>query len=323
VKARLNVLVEPGRPALLNVPELVSLRAAEDWLTDHSSELRRLRLDHGAVLLRGLPFRTPEEFALLRDRLITTPAKYVEKATPRSAYGNGVFTATDFPARRTIALHNENSYALSFPGVVIFGCLVAPRAGGATVLGDMRALIERLPADLVDRFRRTGWTLVRNYWRHFGLSWQEAYGTDDPAVVERYTRDNRIEAEWVDGRLRTRQTRSAVIRHPETGDESWFNHVAFWNAWSLDDEVRRLLRAECGDDVPYDTRYGDGAPISRADIRAINSTADAVQVAEPWRLGDLMIVDNIRMAHGREAYQGDRTVLVAMGDPVDRAVCEV
>ncbi|MBY8848168.1 hypothetical protein K7G98_05695 [Saccharothrix sp. MB29] len=29
-----------------------------------------------------------------------------------------------------------------------------------------------------------------------------------------------------------------------------------------------------------------------------------------------MVVDNIRSAHSREAYTGDRDVLVALGDPV-------
>ena len=37
-------------------------------------------------------------------------------------------------------------------------------------------------------------------------------------------------------------------------------------------------------------------------------------VREPWQPGDLMIVDNIRTAHSREAYEGSREVLVAMTD---------
>jgi hypothetical protein len=34
-----------------------------------------------------------------------------------------------------------------------------------------------------------------------------------------------------------------------------------------------------------------------------------------------MLVDNIRTAHSREAFQGPREVLVAMADAVDLAAC--
>ena len=37
---------------------------------------------------------------------------------------------------------------------------------------------------------------------------------------------------------------------------------------------------------------------------------------EPWQAGDLMLVDNIRTAHSREAYVGPREVLVGMAEPL-------
>ena len=42
---------------------------------------------------------------------------------------------------------------------------------------------------------------------------------------------------------------------------------------------------------------------------------------EPWQVGDLMLVDNIRTAHSREAYEGPREILVGMADPVGLADC--
>ena len=33
---------------------------------------------------------------------------------------------------------------------------------------------------------------------------------------------------------------------------------------------------------------------------------------ERWQAGDLMLVDNVRTAHGRERFEGPREVLVAM-----------
>jgi hypothetical protein len=37
---------------------------------------------------------------------------------------------------------------------------------------------------------------------------------------------------------------------------------------------------------------------------------------EPWQPGDLMLVDNIRTTHSREAYEGPREILVGMADPI-------
>jgi alpha-ketoglutarate-dependent taurine dioxygenase len=39
-------------------------------------------------------------------------------------------------------------------------------------------------------------------------------------------------------------------------------------------------------------------------------------VREPWQAGDLMLVDNLRTAHNREPYGGERQVLVGLADPV-------
>ena len=52
---------------------------------------------------------------------------------------------------------------------------------------------------------------VRNYGDRLGLSWQEAFQTDDKRVVEEHCRRDSIEFEWKDeNRLRTKQIRPAV-----------------------------------------------------------------------------------------------------------------
>ena len=43
---------------------------------------------------------------------------------------------------------------------------------------------------------------------------------------------------------------------------------------------------------------------------------NAHTMREPWRPGDLLLVDNLRCAHSREPFEGDREVLVGMAEPV-------
>lgn len=43
-------------------------------------------------------------------------------------------------------MHNENSYTLTFPGLLMFACLVAPAEGGATPVADCRRVLAELPS---------------------------------------------------------------------------------------------------------------------------------------------------------------------------------
>ena len=57
-------------------------------------------------------------------------------------------------------------------------------------------------------------------------------------------------------------------------------------------------------------------PIGDDIVQLLNGVSEANTAREPWQAGDLMLVDNIRSAHSREAFSGPREVLVAMAAPV-------
>ncbi|MER5874124.1 TauD/TfdA family dioxygenase [Streptomyces sp. NPDC002044] len=315
---------EAGKPVVVQTPAGADLETAVAWLNAHRADIQAELHRSGAVLLRGLPVSDAASFAAARDALIQRRAGYKEKATPRTDFGEGVFSSTDLPAVQPIRLHNENSYTLDFPGVLLFGCVTAPEEGGATTVGDMREALRLLPPELVERFARAGWLLVRTYSELAGLPWYKTFATEDKAVAQAYCEENTVGYEWVDedDSMITRQRRSAIVTHPVTGEQSWFNHFAFWNSRTLDPDIREVLLETYGEDgLPFNTYLGDGTALTDAEVDAVNAVYDRVTVRETWQQGDLMIVDNILCAHGREAYKGDRKILVAMGDPVALADC--
>jgi alpha-ketoglutarate-dependent taurine dioxygenase len=220
-------------------------------------------------------------------------------------------------------MHHELSYRLEFPGLMLFACLRAADSGGATAVSDSPTVLAALPADLVQRFEREGWMLVRNYNEDFGASVEEAFGTADRGEVERYCRASATEFEWQpDGTLRTWQRRSAVVRHPVTGQRCWFNQIAFLNERTIDPEVREYLEDLYGEDgLPFTTRFGNGDPIGGDIVELLNETYEAHTMREPWQAGDLLLVDNVRTAHSREPYEGSREVLAGLADPVRLADC--
>ncbi|MGY1643832.1 TauD/TfdA family dioxygenase [Geodermatophilus sp. SYSU D00703] len=315
-----DVDLQPGRPPVLRV---AAAGDAAGWATEHRDALRAVVAEHGAVMVRGLGLHGPIEVGAVLGRLTDGLVTERESFTPRRPYGEGLYSATAWPANQQMCMHSELSYAVEFPGLLLFACLVAPTAGGATPLADAAAVLDALPTELVDRFERQGWLLTRTYNDEIGASYAEAFGTDDRGAVEGYCRAAAIEFQWQpDGGLRTRQRRSAVVRHPVTGRRCWFNQVAFLNEWTLAPEIREYLVDVYGEDgLPFTTRFGNGEPIGADVVAQINEVYEAHTVREPWQAGDLLLVDNIRTAHAREPFEGPREVLVGMADPVRLTDC--
>lgn len=310
----LAVELPPDRPPILYIEEPAD---APGWATAHREALRAQVTEHGVLLVRGLGLRDTHQagavFAGLAGELMTER----EAFAPRQSYGTGLYSSSTWPANQPMCMHHELSYTLEVPGLMLFACLTAPGQGGATAVADAEETLQALPPALTDRFEHEGWLLTRSYNDEIGASLAESFGTDDRTAVEAYCRAHAIDFEWQpDGSLRTRQRRSAVVRHPLTGRRCWFNQIAFLNEWTLAPEVREYLVDEYGTDgLPFNTRFGDGTEIGEDVVQLLNTTYDEHTRREPWQNGDLMLVDNIRTAHSREPFTGEREVLVGMAEP--------
>jgi len=313
----LNLDVQPGKPPLLRAD---AGGDAERWTADHRSSLRALVAEHGSLLVRGLGLRDAAEAGAVFRR-IGDLSPEMEAFAPRQRYAEGVYSSSKWPPNQPMCMHHELSYALEPPGLMLFACITAAATGGATPVADGPTVLDALPADLVARFERAGWLLIRNYNEDIGASLADAFGTDDRGAIERYCRAQRIDCEWQpNGGLRTRQRRSAVVRHPLTGRRCWFNQIAFLNEWTLDPELREYLVDVYGaDGLPFNTCYGNGDPVGADVVQAINQAYEAHTVRQRWAAGDLLLVDNIRTAHAREAFAGPREIVVALADPVNVA----
>ncbi|MEV6996697.1 TauD/TfdA family dioxygenase [Streptomyces sp. NPDC093982] len=316
----LDVDLQPGKPPILRAD---STGDAASWAAEHRDAVRAVVAEHGSVLVRGLRPADQAGTAAVFRRLAAGLMTEKEAFASRRAYADGVYSSSKWPPHQPMCMHHELSYTLEFPGLMLFACLSAPDAGGATALADAPTVMGALPTDLVERFLREGWLLTRNYNEEIGASLTDAFGSEDRGAVESYCRSAAIEFEWQpDGGLRTWQRRSAVVRHPVTGRRCWFNQIAFLNEWTLAPEIREYLVDIYGaDGLPFNTRYGNGAPIGEDTVQLLNDVYQTHTVREPWQAGDLMLVDNIRTAHSREPYEGPREVLVAMADAVRLADC--
>lgn len=315
----------PGRDGIPLVvepkPEYAHSLKLHEWAKDNLEFIQKSILTHGGVLFRNFDAKNQDDFHRFLDTLGASLIQYNESSTPRTQLKKNVYTSTEFPQEQTIALHNELSTAATFPLRIWFFCDLPAEEGGQTPIADVRRVYQRLSPEVRERFAEKGWRLVRNYGDGFGLTWQDAFHTTDPAEVERYCRENAITWEWKDGgeRLRTWQVRPAIAEHPVTGEKVWFNHIAFWHDSSLAPDVREFMRAEFApEDMPYQTFFGDGSTIEDEVAAELRDAYLQERVVFDWYRGDLLMMDNMLAAHGRMPYRGERRTLVAMADAYRR-----
>lgn len=312
-------------PAVLDVPddERSALAATVGWLRRRRPVLCRLLQTAGAVLLRGLAVREAADVAAVRDAVVEVPVGSREPFAPRTELGHGVYGDYHWPVDRELCPQHEQSYRLVVPQVVLLACLRPADAGGETLLADARQVLARLPAGVASRLRTNGWLMVRTFRDRIGISWRDAFEAGDDADLPATLDRELISHRWLaDGTLRTVRRRPAVVHHPDTAEPCWFNHAAFFNEWGLDPLERQVLREAFGrDGLPLNSLAGDGSALTANEVTAIQAVYAQLSAEVLLHAGDVLVLDNVLVAHGRRAYQGPREVVVAMGEPLAVADC--
>ena len=278
---------------------------------------------HGALLLRGFDVRSLAEFEQFAQAATARGGLFREYGDlPPEGESDAVYQSTPYPDDKTILFHNESSHMHRWPMRQFFHCVTAAEEGGETPVVDCRRVHAALPADIVERFERKGLLYVRNFTAGLDISWQDFFKTDDPARVEAYCRAAGMEYEWKPDGLRTLQRRPAVMPHPRTGEKVFFNQIQLHHVSCLAPEVREaLLSIFTPDSLPRSVYYGDGTPIPDEVVDEITETYWRESVAYRWQAGDILMVDNLIVAHARNPFKGKRKIVVAMGDM--RSVAEL
>lgn len=303
---------------LLVEPEIEGLKLAA-WAEKNRETLDRHLAERGGVLFRGFAVRGEEDLQGVVQAVSGSLMEYTYRSTPRTRLSGRIYTSTEYPADQSIPMHNEMSYSAHWPMKIFFLCVVAAETQGETPIADSRRVYQRLDPALRERFAEKKVMYVRNYGEGVDLSWQDVFQTSDRAEVEAFCRDNDITCEWREGdRLSTRQVCQAVARHPRTGEWVWFNQAHLFHVSSLQPDVRAMLVEAFGEQgVPRTACYGDGSPIEESALDEIRGVYAEESVAFPWREGDLLLLDNMLVAHGRRPYTGKRRVVVGMSEPME------
>ncbi|KAK6957278.1 hypothetical protein Daesc_000060 [Daldinia eschscholtzii] len=304
----------------------LALKPAEGWsptldesiqtikkLSESGEIFDRLREHGGAVLIRGLPIKTPQEYSDVAHAFGFPAHEEVGRPPLRTVLAKNIKTANEGPPELPIWPHNEYGWSTINPSWLTFACLHTPESGGETPiissLGLAAALKERAP-EFVEKLLHKGVKYVYRYGledvkSNTGTSVLGAYGQhvkpgDDKEVVrqkiEKEVKRHSNRFQWhEDGSLSVTHIVPIIRKHEDTGLPTWFGNLT--SAWGRSKYHGATEPPYRGDDDSYHPppEYGDGTPIEKEYLDLALSLAESLQVLVKWQLGDIVLLDTLAM----------------------------
>ncbi|OTB00537.1 hypothetical protein M426DRAFT_234859 [Hypoxylon sp. CI-4A] len=321
----------------------LALEPADDWKPTLEESIRTIKslsesgeiFDNlgkhgGAVLIRGLPIRTPQEYSDLAHVFGFPVHEEVGRPPLRTVLAKNVKTANEGPPELPIWPHNEYGWSTINPSWLTFACLHTPESGGETPIISsigLAAALEKQAPKFIEKLLQKGVKYVYRYGledvkSNTGTSVIGAYGQhvkpgDDKETIrvkiEEEVRRHSDRFEWHDdGSLSVTHVVPIIRKHNDTGLKTWFGNVT--SAWGRSKHHGATEPPYRGDDDSYHPppEYGDGTPIEKEYLDLALDLAESLQVLVKWEVGDIVLLDNYAVMHSRSPWTGERTVLAAL-----------
>jgi hypothetical protein len=294
-----------------------TLSATAKWIADRREQLLDQAEQHGAVLFRGFPLTTAQDFDAFIAAFSLTNFPYYESLSNavRVNWTERVFSANEAPPEVTIFFHHEMAQTPIFPAKLFFFCQQPAEDGGETPVCRSDILFERL-VDTCPQFARDCEEKGLQYTNvmpaendpnsGMGRSWQSTLGAATREQAEQRLRSLDYSWEWQpDGCLRATTPVLPAVRKLPSGRKAFFNQlIAAFRGWK-----------DARNDPAKAIRFGDGTPLDREAVQVAISLADELAFDVPWQRGDVVLVDNFVTMHGRRTFRGTRKVLASLADP--------
>jgi alpha-ketoglutarate-dependent taurine dioxygenase len=302
---------ESAFPAIITSDSHASLA---NYLASQRDDVDAQLAQSGAILFRGFAVPAVDDFDTAVESYGAENFPYEESLsnavrinlTPR------VFTANEAPPETSIFLHHEMAQTPIYPSKLFFYCNIAAEEGGATPLCRSDILLNKLAEaepQLVDAFADKGvrYTNVMpaadDPGSGQGRSWQSTLNAEDKAAAEKRLDALGYDWEWQnDGTLRVTSPRLDAVRTLPDGRKVFFNQlIAAYRGWA--DKRNDPSKSIC---------FGDGSPIEAENMASAIQLADALSYDLQWQDGDVALVDNFLVMHGRRPFRGTRKVLASL-----------
>lgn len=305
------LLTSPNwQPAILRQNQEVDSIAVRDALEDRSGTVTDAMISAGCAVVQGL-CKSAEDFDKLLGPVSQQSPGMVTLSSPRIPVGAATYTSTEYSSKRSIALHQELVYLDHWPKYCVFFCDTPPAHGGATTLADLKTASNALPPSLINEFYERGVRYRMRFQRGVEPNWQSAFGTVDIQKAQQLAFDAGLNFKNSNGSVTLEFSAQGATVSPD-GSLLWANQSHLFHYAGLDGRNAQVLTDAIGlDNLPRHCTFGDGQAIPDDMIAEVRRTFAANEFKHNWQQGDLLIIDNRRVMHGRQFFSGARNILAA------------
>lgn len=291
-----------------------TLTQTQQWLGENKERLLEQLSRHGAILFRGLPVNSDTDFDSMIQSFGLKNFTYAESLSNavRRNRTERVFTANEAPSSVSIFLHHEMAQTPIFPSKLFFYCEQAAESGGATPLCRSDVLLakltERAPefvAACIEKGVRYSNVMpgVDDSESGQGRSWRSTLSIEDKFAAEDKLRKLGYEWQWLEqDSLRVTTAVLPAVKETTNGRQVFFNQlIAAFRGWK---DTRNATEKSI--------RFGDDTEISSEAMAVAIELGDELSFDIPWQTGDVALVDNFLVMHGRRPFGGQRRVLASL-----------
>lgn len=322
-----------------------------DILKDISGtgKFTELLTKHGAVLLRGFNDNSSEAFSKFVTAIETgrgrTPFEQIGLAGKRFEQAKNVYTANEGPASTRFYQHNEYARYTHFPANIHFFSQKATKhGGGGSPIANSNVFYNRVLQEIPEFIKevskknlistqvypsRTKKSTVTKgnefFWEDYDSFGKEIDYEHDSFELKKEKAEKQIrrltdDFSWnEDGSVTIRQHVPAFRKHPVTGLPVFFNGLNGRYGTSRDNGALEPPYIGKTGGVFLPSTYDDGELIPLKYLEIVNRISREIEFVHKWEEGDLLLIDNYQVSHGREPWRDDdqRVVLVSMWDDLN------
>ena len=176
---------------------------------------------------------------------------------------------------------------------------------GETILSDGVRICQEFSEKTREFFKNNNINYIRNY---ADGEWQLWADTDSMDDVRKYCKENDLVLTVNDDNsITTQSIKHAVVKPRWTDQDAFVNSIllVLWQEKAVGTK-RSIVRMEDGSDIPPDI------------LAEVNEVCERLTREVKWKPGQIVMLDNTRMLHGRRAFQDRyREIYVRMCRSVD------
>eukprot|EP00931_Biecheleriopsis_adriatica_P124799 TRINITY_DN9999_c0_g1_i1.p1 TRINITY_DN9999_c0_g1~~TRINITY_DN9999_c0_g1_i1.p1 ORF type:complete len:496 (-),score=129.09 TRINITY_DN9999_c0_g1_i1:79-1530(-) len=326
-------LEEQVCPLEVSMPEELrgDIEGQRRYFADNLPGIYKDLKTHGAIVFRGFEIsKESETFGQVGQALQLEPCEDpLHSVAARDAVDKkaGVYEAVNKPSRSKfyIGMHNE-MVGDRAPGAALFVCFKAADEGGEFLVADGRKMFRALDEEWLDKIYKSD---VVYSTAEFPMGFIESLpeflqGAVEPVAHGALTQalkmkvDFKTELRWeksdYDGSkiLQVRAMPQApIVRHPATGEPCW------WGSMHSHAEFLRTQREKVFGEAQEttgssrinktDVYYGDtGEKVEVDRLKHLDQVTLDTAVKVKMQPGDMVLLDNYLVMHGRCPFEGTR-----------------